>query len=731
MNIKKLAIDKTKFLKVKKTIASALMTFSLSTSMGMVAQEYAAIAGLPATQSVSTRPLFKAEMLPEMLPNMIFSICIDGSFLQHIGNQVIIQKLLATGGIEDVRTIDLMQGETKEILESGKELFVAEFMAPGFLVFRFGIKEYKDFNSDSNHSSTHTDCITKYFDIAANTFFEISHPDFWNTYIEKSTTDPQKLNVNLYGIKDTSAETGQSKRVFFDLTTKTFGETMIDLCKFPAHIINNKYIYEKDKARNSVDIYKYQIVDKKIVREETLLCSISSPLHDYALNDESFLTYTKSNGQYLIPYMVDLNDEAPMEVPLLTPSEMRTLKLDVYDPQIIDGLLVYKTHGEERVFHYKPVDGLELGKKGLLAQKILEKYSSELCLLLSNNLYGKTPENIQGSLYSMYLDYKQYMHEVGLTEDNILASFSEIERTFLNLLEANKSIFIEIFNEVIFPKILKSQFAEVHHTSIETADPKFNQVLYYTKPEGSKSDGWFIIDVHGGPHARVFNELSTEQQFFSSRGYPYIVTNIRGSTGFGTRYEMASDKHWYDVMDDVQKVVEWARATGIGQHPIIMGTSFGGYAAAACFAKGISDVVIPINGIFDIELNEKKLSKTIHTESNAKKQYGETAEEKAQTSVTTHLTKRPGKMFIFCGLKDTICLPEQSRTLFDKMKELGNNVEMVSFEGEGHGFSIKKDIVKLRLIEEFLGNITGYQHEPNGYGLLATHPGIVYERSQS
>ncbi|CAO5679278.1 MAG: hypothetical protein HEEMFOPI_01254 [Holosporales bacterium] len=730
MNIKKMDLYKIKLLKFKKTIASALITFNLSTSMIMVAQDYAATE-LSATQAPLTSPLFKAEMLTQMLPNMLFFINDDGSFALQDGHTIVIRKLLAKGGSEDVCTIDLTQGEIKKILESGKELFDANFIAPGFLEFCFGIKEQKDFNgADSNRSSVHTDCITMYFETATNTFFKISHPDFWVTSIQSPTTDPQKLIVNLHGLQRKGAETGLGKRVFFDLTTKTFGETIIDLCHFPSRILNENCLCEEDIKTRRVDFYPYQIVDQKLVKAASPSCSILMLPH-YNFSAENILTYTRSNGQYKAPYMLNLNEEQPIEVPLLTPSEIRALKLDVYDPVIIDGLLYFRTHGEKRVLHCKPVDGLELGKKGQLIQKIIEKYSSEICLILSGNLYGTTPEKIQEIFCNIFMDYQQYKHDLGLTECGILEMHPETERILLNLLETNKNIFIEIFNKYIFPRIFKFQFAKVYHTSIETADPKFKQVLYYTKPEGRKPDGYFIVDVHGGPHARVFNELSTEQQFFSNRGYPYVLTNIRGSKGFGSAYEFASNQHWYDVVDDIQKIVEWARETGIGKHPIIMGASFGGYVAAACFAKGISNIVIPINGIFDPELYERNLSRTSYAKSDFKKQYGETKEEREQTSVITHLTKKPGKMFIFCGLKDTICLPEQSRALFEKMRALGNNVEMVSFQNEGHGLSVKGDIVKLRIIEQFLGDITGYSHEPNGYGLLATHLGIAYERSQS
>ena len=245
------------------------------------------------------------------------------------------------------------------------------------------------------------------------------------------------------------------------------------------------------------------------------------------------------------------------------------------------------------------------------------------------------------------------------------------------------------------------------------------------------------MDVHGGPHAREFNELDVMQQFFTSRDLPYFRLNIRGFTGFGADYRDASNGKWWEVVDDIGAAIEWIRGQGLGAMPIVTGGSFGGYAAAAAYAKGYTNYAIATNGLYDLnlDLEDVRAGKTKYSQhdvSDQLTQFGNTEEIRRQNSVTTHLTPRDGEMLIFTGLKDDNCLPNQSQMLFDAMNRLGNKARMITMAEEGHSPNDPANLLMmLRVQEELVGKVTGSPYEPNGYATIATTPGAVSHETRA
>ena len=297
--------------------------------------------------------------------------------------------------------------------------------------------------------------------------------------------------------------------------------------------------------------------------------------------------------------------------------------------------------------------------------------------------------------------------------------------------------------------------------TIRSADDKFDLPVYFTEPsEQTAPNDYFIIEVHGDPHAREFNELSFEQQFWTSRGYSHFKFNPRGSTGLGAGLKEASDGHWFDVVEDIRALVDWVKAQGrFGQKAIIMGGSFGAYAAIAAYEKGIADTVIAINGVYNLEDDYKAApqaattskpddKKTIHFKEDCERQFGRTEAIRKLNSATTYIKmtaaereqqrltvpirdeKRPGTVILIAGMKDDNCLPKQSVDLYNllaKRDTQADAVELTTMAEEGHSpqKAENKQMI-LRVIETRLGIITGNLYEPNGYATLFSTPGITY-----
>ena len=119
---------------------------------------------------------------------------------------------------------------------------------------------------------------------------------------------------------------------------------------------------------------------------------------------------------------------------------------------------------------------------------------------------------------------------------------------------------------------------------------------WYYKPKDVSSDfarnQWrtripkapVIVSVHGGPEGQERPGFSPLYQYYLSRGYAILATNVRGSTGYGKTYTHLDDvKNREDSVKDLAYAVEWLKTNG-GADPkriAVMGGSYGGYMTLA------------------------------------------------------------------------------------------------------------------------------------------------------
>jgi dipeptidyl aminopeptidase/acylaminoacyl peptidase len=119
---------------------------------------------------------------------------------------------------------------------------------------------------------------------------------------------------------------------------------------------------------------------------------------------------------------------------------------------------------------------------------------------------------------------------------------------------------------------------------------------------GERAPG--ILYIHGGPTASFNDTYQSQVQFLAMRGYAVLLPNIRGSSGYGKRFEDANNGCWgrCDLVD-VTAGVEYLRTlpfvepTRMG----ITGTSYGGCMslAASAFAPGVFQAAVAGSGYGD------------------------------------------------------------------------------------------------------------------------------------
>ncbi len=132
-----------------------------------------------------------------------------------------------------------------------------------------------------------------------------------------------------------------------------------------------------------------------------------------------------------------------------------------------------------------------------------------------------------------------------------------------------------------------------------------NAYLYKPKtlPAGGRAP--VIMLVHGGPTSQFSDSYQLQAQFFASRGYVVIAPNVRGSSGYGKRFEDLNNRDWgHGDLRDVLAGVAWARQQPfVNRDKIgITGVSYGGMMTmyAISHAPGVFQAAISQSGYGDV-----------------------------------------------------------------------------------------------------------------------------------
>jgi dipeptidyl aminopeptidase/acylaminoacyl peptidase len=217
----------------------------------------------------------------------------------------------------------------------------------------------------------------------------------------------------------------------------------------------------------------------------------------------------------------------------------------------------------------------------------------------------------------------------------------------------------------------------------------------YVAPAGEKPP--LIVYVHGGPTGAVANALDLSTQYWTSRGFAYLMVNYGGSSGFGREYRQRLNGQWgvVDVADSVN-AARFVTDRGLADpdRVAITGGSAGGYTVLRAltstnfFKAGASHY-----GISDLEV--------FHTDTHKfESMYDQSligpwpeARDLYRERSAIHFVGRiNAPVILFQGLDDKIVPPNQAELIVAALRKKGLPVAYLAFEGEQHGFRIAKNI---------------------------------------
>jgi dipeptidyl aminopeptidase/acylaminoacyl peptidase len=226
-----------------------------------------------------------------------------------------------------------------------------------------------------------------------------------------------------------------------------------------------------------------------------------------------------------------------------------------------------------------------------------------------------------------------------------------------------------------------------------------------------------IIDIHGGPEGQsrpTFNPF--HQHSVAELGAAVIVTNVRGSTGYGrTFHNLDNAEKREDSVKDIGALLDWIK-TQPDLDPsrvVVYGQSYGGYMSLAVMTHysdrlaggveryGISNFV---SFLQNTEAYRRDLRRA---------EYGDERDPKMLKAFETisplnNVGKINKPMLVMQGWNDPRVPKSESDQVVAKLREKGVETWYVQFKDEGHGFLKKANNDRRREVEtQFLRKVLG------------------------
>ncbi len=200
-----------------------------------------------------------------------------------------------------------------------------------------------------------------------------------------------------------------------------------------------------------------------------------------------------------------------------------------------------------------------------------------------------------------------------------------------------------------------------------------------------------VVHCHGGPTGSAEAGFDPVVQFFASRGFAVAQVDYRGSSGHGRRWRRALLGAWGEAdAEDCLAAARFLCDEGLADRRrlVVRGSSAGGLTALNALASGrLFAGAASWYGVTDLAA----LAATTH---DFEAHYTEALVGPWPTAAATYRSRSPvnrvaemtGAVLLLHGSQDPVVPLSQAEALAEALAAAGHEVELVTFEGEGHGF---------------------------------------------
>jgi dipeptidyl aminopeptidase/acylaminoacyl peptidase len=240
--------------------------------------------------------------------------------------------------------------------------------------------------------------------------------------------------------------------------------------------------------------------------------------------------------------------------------------------------------------------------------------------------------------------------------------------------------------------------------------------VFLFRPDG---EGPFpvVVTVHGGPESQwrpwYSGGFGAFTQYLVARGYAVAAPNVRGSTGYGKRFEHLDDvEKRLDSVADLASLHAWlaARSEIDGSRAVVYGRSYGGYMvlAALAFQPELWAAGIEFVGISNLRTFLENTS--AWRRAAREREYGPLSDPELleRLSPWSRLEAIRAPLFIEHGRNDPRVPVSESEAIHRELVQRGVRCELVIYEDEGH--PVEKLVNRVDVFERavsFLDEVVG------------------------
>jgi len=216
--------------------------------------------------------------------------------------------------------------------------------------------------------------------------------------------------------------------------------------------------------------------------------------------------------------------------------------------------------------------------------------------------------------------------------------------------------------------------------------------VFLFEPEG---DGPFpvVVTIHGGPEGQwqpwYSSGFGAFTQHLVSRGYAVAAPNVRGSSGYGKRFQSLDDvEKRLDSVADLASLHAWlaARPAIDGSRQVVYGRSYGGYMvlAALAFQPELWAAGLECVGISSLRTFLENTSE--YRRAVREREYGSLSDPELldRLSPWSRLDAIRAPLFIEHGRNDPRVPVSESEAIHGALVDRDVRCELVIYEDEGH-----------------------------------------------